>query len=236
MMAAPPRSGNRFPSRIDRTVPAGVAEDSDRDDYAAPDEGPEVELDVKASRFLGRVLPIRDEDEARARVDAVRKRHHDARHHVWAWRLGPPEHARERSSDDGEPSGTAGVPVLGALRREDLLDAVCVVTRWFGGVKLGSGGLVRAYGECARLAVEAAPRRRVERELQLDLECAWDDVGAVEATLQRAQDDLRRVTRDFGKTARFSLATRPSAAAALSARLIEATAGRARLRRIGETT
>jgi len=116
--------------------------------YPSTIAGPvEHELVVKKSRFLALVRPVADVPEADAVVAAVRKKHWDARHHCVALVVGP--HAeQQRSTDDGEPSGTAGVPMLEVLRRRDLTDLVVVVTRYFGGVLLGAGGLVRAYSTC----------------------------------------------------------------------------------------
>ena len=107
----------------------------------------------KKSRFLGLVLPVTTEAEARAQLEAVKKREYDARHNCWAYVL---HTGQKRYSDDGEPQGTAGQPILNVLEREGVQDVLCVVTRYFGGILLGAGGLVRAYSTAARMAVEAA--------------------------------------------------------------------------------
>ena len=114
-----------------------------------------AEIEVKRSRFVGRVARVATESDARAYVESIRKRHWDARHHCSAFVLGP-DAAVQRSSDDGEPSGTAGAPMLEVLRGRDLSDVVAVVARYFGGVLLGAGGLVRAYSDTVRVAVEEA--------------------------------------------------------------------------------
>lgn len=139
---------------------------ADRDDRAGlpPDSvdilgGPgQSELTEQRSRFLGFALPARDETAAREAIAAIRQRHHDARHVCSAWRLGAPPPCREARHDDGEPAGSAGEPLLAAIRRRDLTNTVVVVVRYFGGVKLGTGGLARAYGAAAAAALEAAPR------------------------------------------------------------------------------
>ena len=101
----------------------------------------------------------------------------DASHHCWVWRLGDP--AEERSSDDGEPAGTAGLPMLQVLRGAEVSDLLAVVVRWFGGVKLGKGGLVRAYSEATRQAVaQLSTRRRVPTSL-LQVDLPYDRLGAV---------------------------------------------------------
>ena len=107
----------------------------------------------KKSRFIGEIWPVRTEAEAREKIDQVKKRYHDARHSCWCYLL---QDGTMRYSDDGEPQGTAGQPMLEVLRREGVTDGVCVVTRYFGGVLLGTGGLARAYTRGAKEALEQA--------------------------------------------------------------------------------
>ncbi len=115
-----------------------------------------AEMIEKKSRFIGHCRPVKTEDEAIAFINAVRAEHREATHNVYAYIVR--ENNSMRYSDDGEPAGTAGVPVLEVLRKEGLTDVAVVVTRYFGGVLLGAGGLVRAYGKSARLGVDAACR------------------------------------------------------------------------------
>lgn len=114
---------------------------------------PEGEVEDRKSRFIAQLAHVASEREARAFVDAVRARHHDARHNVPAWILAD---GREKRSDDGEPQGTAGQPTLDVLRGANLRDVCCVTTRYFGGTLLGPGGLVRAYTAAAQAAVASA--------------------------------------------------------------------------------
>lgn len=107
----------------------------------------------KKSRFLGLVVPVATEAEARARLEAVKKWEYDARHNCWAYVL---RTGQKRYSDDGEPQGTAGQPILNVLEREGVQDALCVVTRYFGGILLGAGGLCRAYTKAAKDALDGA--------------------------------------------------------------------------------
>ncbi|MEV0535319.1 YigZ family protein [Kitasatospora sp. NPDC050463] len=111
------------------------------------------EIEIKKSRFICHLARVTDEDEAQAFIAGIRKQYWDARHNCTAFVVGD-EQRRERSSDDGEPGGTAGVPMLEVLRRRGLTDTVAVVTRYFGGIKLGAGGLVRAYGSAVSAAVD----------------------------------------------------------------------------------
>lgn len=124
-----------------------------------------AEIVVTRSRFLCDVVRVEDEISARGVIEQARKEHWDARHHCSAFILGP-DRAVERSNDDGEPPGTGGNPMLEVLRGRELSDVVAVVTRWFGGTLLGTGGLSRAYADAVRAALEQATFvQRVEQEL-----------------------------------------------------------------------
>lgn len=110
-------------------------------EYFVPTAQSESEYIEKRSRFIGEVYPVEDEAQARAYIEAIKKKHYDARHHCWCFRL---RGGVERYSDDGEPQGTAGQPMLNVFQREGVENVLCVVTRYFGGILLGAGGLVRA--------------------------------------------------------------------------------------------
>ena len=124
-----------------------------------------AEIEVSKSRFRCALERVDDEFSARSVIEQARREHWNARHHCSAFVLGP-DRAVERSSDDGEPPGTGGAPMLEVLRGRELSDVVAVVTRWFGGTLLGTGGLSRAYADAVRAALEVAPLvQRVEQEL-----------------------------------------------------------------------
>ena len=118
--------------------------------YLTPAGEGSSEYVEKKSRFLGRLFPVSSEEEAKARLEAVKKERYDARHHCWCYIL---RGGQKRYSDDGEPQGTAGQPMLNMLEREGVEDVFCVVTRYFGGTLLGTGGLVRAYSTAAKEAL-----------------------------------------------------------------------------------
>ncbi len=124
--------------------------------YQAPAAEAAFDLKEQGSRFLARLAPCATPDEAACHLVALKRRYHDATHACWAWRCGWGEALRERCSDAGEPSGTAGPPILKALQESVVSDASLVVVRYFGGTKLGTGGLARAYREAARGAVASA--------------------------------------------------------------------------------
>ncbi|GAB3698897.1 YigZ family protein [Mariniluteicoccus flavus] len=158
---------------------------------AAYADSPHVaELEIKRSRFVAHLLRVDDEEGARAFVAELRRTHHDARHHCSAFVLGPDRDV-QRSSDDGEPAGTAGVPMLEALtlRRTrgdvaDLTDVCAVVVRWFGGIKLGAGGLVRAYSDAVSAALDGARLVSRERLRILALELDHADAARIESAIR----------------------------------------------------
>ena len=123
------------------------------EEYLIPTGFGEDEFTEKKSRFIGRVWLVETEEEALAKIQEMKKRHYDATHNCWAYII---KDGAVRFSDDGEPGGTAGMPILQVLQREGLYNVVCVVTRYFGGILLGAGGLVRAYTKGAKIAVDAA--------------------------------------------------------------------------------
>ena len=123
------------------------------DEYLVPTGYGEDEFVEKKSRFIGRVWCVETEEEALERIQEMKKQHYDASHNCWAYVI---RDGAMRFSDDGEPGGTAGNPMMQVLQRENLYNVVCVVTRYFGGVLLGAGGLVRAYTKGAKIAIDAA--------------------------------------------------------------------------------
>ena len=144
------------------------------------------EYEEKRSRFIGEIFPVASEDEAKERIASVRKTYPDARHHCWAWVL--PDGAF-RWSDDGEPGGTAGAPMLEILRGADVFGALCVVTRYFGGTLLGSGGLVRAYSKAAALALADAGTEPDPEKARAEITVPWESI-----------DRIHRLVREFGGT------------------------------------
>ena len=146
-------------------------------EYYIPTGRGEAELVEKRSRFIGQVWRVDSEAEARARIEEVRRQHYDARHHCWCYRIR--EEGVERYSDDGEPQGTAGQPMLNVFQRENVTNVVCVVTRYFGGILLGAGGLVRAYTQSAKDALDRAGISVVRRWVALEVPCAYAQFEAM---------------------------------------------------------
>lgn len=131
------------------------------DSYLTLASSAESELKVQRSRFLGLAFPVQTEPEAQAFLNETARRYHDSRHVCYGFKLGVGRHTLTRRSDDGEPSGTAGEPILAAIAKPGLTDVLVIVVRYFGGVKLGTGGLARAYGEAGRMVLTKAGLREV---------------------------------------------------------------------------
>ncbi len=138
-------------------------------EYYIPTAPGEAELTEKRSQFLGHVRCVETEEQARAFIAEMKKKYYDARHNCWCYII---RGGAERYSDDGEPQGTAGIPMLEVFRREGVTNVVCVVTRYFGGVLLGAGGLLRAYTKSAKDALTAAGVSAVRRWVELDIPCS----------------------------------------------------------------
>lgn len=153
------------------------------DSYLVPGRDGSAQIEVKRSRFLCTIERVEDEDAARAAVERLRKEHWDARHHCSAFVLGPTASV-QRSNDDGEPAGTAGAPMLEVLRGHEVSDVVAVVTRWFGGVLLGAGGLVRAYGDAVRAGLDEVGTLRRDLVVEHSLAVSHADAGRLESQLR----------------------------------------------------
>jgi uncharacterized YigZ family protein len=147
---------------------------------AAPGAG---EIKVQRSRFVAEAHPVSRREDVDAVVDNMASRYHDSRHVCRGWRLGYDASLTEGRSDGGEPAGTAGEPILGAIRSAGVTDTVVVVVRYFGGVKLGTGGLGRAYREAAAAALNVAPRREVLLGRTFTLGFGYESIGSVEHLL-----------------------------------------------------
>lgn len=139
----------------------------------------ELERDIKKSRFLARAIPIATPEEADAFIARIAAAEPDATHHCWAWQYGP--HCR--CHDAGEPSGTAGRPILQVVVAQKLDRVAIVVSRWFGGIKLGAGGLVRAYAGTAAECLREAPKEELIERIRLGFHCPFSLLGLVQARL-----------------------------------------------------
>ncbi len=185
--------------------------------YPIPAATAEAEFRDRGSVFVAVLSPIASEEEARAALGQVERRFPDATHWCWAWRLGA--EGRERASDAGEPAGTAGKPMLQVLRGAGISDVHAVVVRWFGGVKLGKGGLARAYAAAVRAALDGLPRTVRSVRLTLTLDVPYDKIGAVKRLIQPPTVAL--IAETYGESVRLDLAVVEENEAALRAALAD---------------
>jgi uncharacterized YigZ family protein len=185
--------------------------------YSIPAATGQAEFRDRGSVFLAVISPVASEEEARTALADVERRFPDATHHCWAWRLGA--EGRERASDAGEPAGTAGKPMLQVLRGAEISDVLAVVVRWFGGTKLGKGGLARAYAAAVRAALDGLPRTVRSAMLRLALDVPYDKIGAVKRLIQPPSIVLERET--YVESVRLELAVTEERAASLRAALAD---------------
>jgi uncharacterized YigZ family protein len=181
---------------------------------------------TKGSRHVANVFPVTDVAEIQAALASVRARMPDANHHAFAWRLGRGDHDF-RYSDDGEPSGSAGRPILQQLDGQELTDALAVVSRYFGGTKLGTGGLVRAYGGAVKDALAAAEILEVVPQAQFVVVHAYDDSGALASVWN--QFGVSPSGSDYGADVTVSLSIPQARAEELARAIRDATAARAKV-------
>ena len=190
------------------------------DEYLVPTAFGEDEFYVKNSLFIGRLWPVETEEEALEKIQAMKKQHYDATHNCWAYIL---KDGAVRFSDDGEPGGTAGMPMLQVLQREGLYNCVCVVTRYFGGILLGAGGLVRAYTRGAKIAVDAAGKSMKRVWTVLYVPCPYPYYERVKLEVAAFEGIIR--TCDFGAEVELELLFPENQAEAFLARLTDMTCG-----------
>ncbi len=188
-----------------------------------------AEFEEKRSRFIGYIQPVHTEEEALFFLESIRSKHWDAKHNVYAYRL--KEGGRSRFSDDGEPQGTAGMPVLEVLQKKDLCDCIVVVTRYFGGILLGTGGLVRAYSQAASMAAEAAGRIRMQTCYFCRIECDYADYGRVSSLVPEWDGRIDDTVFEENVILSFRL---PAEAAGFDRALADATGGRVTCQRLKE--
>ncbi|WP_125704029.1 YigZ family protein [Lacticaseibacillus daqingensis] len=194
--------------------------------YRTIQQAGEHELVIKKSRFICHLARVKTEAEAQAFITQVKKTHYKATHNVPAYLLGDHDEI-QRANDDGEPSGTAGVPMLQVLQQMQLHDVVAVVTRYFGGIKLGAGGLIRAYANSVQEAVHAVGIVQREQQRELAVTLAYPQLGAVEHWL--AQADQPIAASQYGAAVTLTLFVPVAAVAATQAALIDLTHGQAAL-------
>src|SRR6056297_3438032 len=159
-----------------------------------PAQNIEIRHKVKDSKFFGSIFAVQNREEAESRIDEVKEKYSDATHNVSAYRVessSPNSDPIEYFDDDGEPAGSSGPPVLDVIKGENLINTVIIVTRYFGGTKLGIGGLIRAYGDTARFAVEEAGIESLNEFYQIKVKTSFDKIGIVLGQLEAFEADIK---------------------------------------------
>ena len=198
-------------------------------EYFVPAGSGEAEFVEKRSSFLGHVRFVETEDAAREFINEMKKKHYDARHNCWCYIL---RGGAVRYSDDGEPQGTAGLPMLEVFKREGVENVVCVVTRYFGGVLLGTGGLLRAYTKSAKDALDAAGIAAVRRWVKLEAACPYSLLERMKTeclALEGAVSDV-----EYGADVRMTFLLPESRSEEFQARVTELSAGQSSAQAVGE--
>ena len=191
------------------------------EEYLVPSAEGIDEHTEKRSRFIGHIFPVDTEEAAVAAIKRVRESMWDARHHVYAYII---RGGAMRYSDDGEPQGTGGLPVLDVLRRQELNNVCCVVTRYFGGILLGTGGLVRAYSKAAVMAVDAAGISIMRLWQRFEIPCPYPLFERVKLEIEA--HDGQTVSTDYGAQVDLTVRIPQGKAGAFRARLIDLSSGR----------
>lgn len=197
--------------------------------YPVPAREHSVQETIRKSRFITTLAAAADSEAARAFIDRIRSRYPDATHHCWAFVAGPPGSTGALGlSDDGEPHGTAGRPILNALQHSGLGEVAAVVTRYYGGVKLGRGGLARAYAGGVLKAIETLPTLERVSRVRLEIELDYAEVDALRRLLEDC--DARIDEETYGEAVLYRVAVPEGREAALAEGLAALTAGRGRIR------
>ena len=184
------------------------------------------EIIIEKSTFIGYAKPIKTEEEAIEFVNEIKKKHKDATHNVWAYTVGKTMNI-QRYSDDGEPQGTAGIPTLEVIKKEDLRDVVVVVTRYFGGVKLGAGGLVRAYTKGAKIGIDAAKviEKVMYKEVRIKID--YNQLGKVQNEIMNMGYKIKDTL--YTDKVEIIVYSREEEAELLKSKMIDITSGTAEI-------
>ena len=199
-------------------------------EYYIPSGVSRTEFTEKRSRFISRVWPVDSEEQARARIEETKKQHYDARHNCWCYQI---RGGAVRYSDDGEPQGTAGQPMLNVFQREGVENVCCVVTRYFGGILLGAGGLVRAYAQSAKDALDAAGISVVRRWVAMELPCDYGRFESMRREVLSFGGVVENV--DYGADVVLSCLLPEERAEDFAARILDVSAGTIQVLTAGES-
>lgn len=193
-------------------------------------KGGAAEYAVQRSRFIADTAAVRDEEMAQTFLQEIKKKYYDARHHCYGWILEGGR--RKKSGDDGEPSGTAGAPILTTLERQGITDGLIVVTRYFGGIKLGTGGLTRAYAHAAAQGLAASTLAELQTLRRVAVTVAYPLFSPLENWLQK--NEIRVADKSYAENVTLTLYLTPDATETVKKAVADLTAGQACLKDQGE--
>lgn len=192
--------------------------------YPVPARAIEISEEIKKSRFITLLAPTAGVEAAKAFIQSVKSQHPAARHHCWAFVAGPPNDSQQLGfSDDGEPAGTAGKPILGQLMGSGIGEITAVVVRYYGGIKLGTGGLVRAYGNGVQLALAELPLIEKVPQAEFLLRCDYAQISMIETLLQQVGGSI--VKSEYGAAVDLRLTLPALGAADIAQRLYNLSRG-----------
>ena len=193
-------------------------------------KGGAAEYAVQRSRFIADTAAVRDEETAQAFLQEIKKKYYDARHHCYGWILEGGR--RKKSGDDGEPGGTAGAPILTTLERQGITDGLIVVTRYFGGIKLGTGGLTRAYAHAAAQGLAASTLAELQTLRRVAVTVAYPLFSPLENWLQK--NEIHVADKSYAENVTLTLYLTPDATETVKKAVADLTAGQACLKDQGE--
>jgi uncharacterized YigZ family protein len=207
-----------------------IFDNMSEDEFFTIEQGGTAEIKIKGSRFIGTAQPVATEGEAMAFIHHISKKFHDATHNCYAYLIGYHSASSARSSDAGEPSGTAGLPILTVIKGKKLTDIVVVVTRYFGGTKLGTGGLARAYSECARQVIDRCLIIKKYLYDRIQLEFEYHLFGSVMRIVSLY--DAKILESIYDQNTKLMVSVRKSLVEPFKSNLIEVTSARIMIRAI----
>ncbi len=196
----------------------------DEDEYLTIDQGNTAEIKIKGSKFIGTIRPVTTEPEAFEFINYISKKFYDATHNCYAYLIGNQPSIIARYSDAGEPPGTAGPPILNVIKGKNLTNVAVVVTRYFGGTKLGKGGLVRAYSECTRKAIEQCSLEKKYIYERIQLEFNYALTGPIMRVVSSFRAKINQSLH--GQTTKLILFVRKSVVEQFKLNLVEVTSGK----------
>ncbi len=201
------------------------------EEYFIVERAGQGEVIEKKSRFIAHVLPVQSEEEALMYIEKIKKEHWDARHNCYAFIIGRNSEI-QRFSDDGEPQGTAGKPILEVLVNGNIRNTLIIVTRYFGGTLLGTGGLVRAYGQSAKVGIQNALVMRVCEGVSFDLRCDYNSIGKIKYIMGQMNISAEE---EYGEDVNLHINMNKSDLKNFQNQVVDATSGKAVWGEIEET-